>query len=216
MKTKVIHIPRIGVFGRFTLLLLLLASIASPLAFGDSIAPCQTGLLSSVENTSCTIDGLDFTFGKEVGFPLNTIFTPSPTTTGFTLTGNVLVDGTALDALQMSLQVNIATSTGSATIFGLNSAVVGTIGGAGGFIIANFFGCPSSPSLGGPCTLPVPAASIQGTPGIDILLRSGFGGPTTFSSATYEVTQVPEPSTLGLLGTGLVAVMGAARRKWLS
>jgi hypothetical protein len=40
-----------------------------------------------------------------------------------------------------------------------------------------------------------------------------FNGQTTISSGDTNFTTVPEPSTLGLLGAGLLSVAGLARRK---
>jgi len=40
-----------------------------------------------------------------------------------------------------------------------------------------------------------------------------FNGSTTISSGDTNITTVPEPGTLGLLGTGLVGLAGVLRRK---
>jgi len=40
-----------------------------------------------------------------------------------------------------------------------------------------------------------------------------FGGSTNISSGDTNITTVPEPGTLGLLGTGLLGLAGALHRK---
>jgi hypothetical protein len=40
-----------------------------------------------------------------------------------------------------------------------------------------------------------------------------FNGSTNISSGDTNITTVPEPGTLGLLGTGLLGLAGALHRK---
>jgi hypothetical protein len=191
---------------RALLIFLFLCLLASPLAFGDSVTPCQTGLLTSVENTSCNIGNLVFTFGSATGFAAETIFAPSSATTGFTITGATTIGGGSFNATLLSLQLSIATMSGNTTIFGLDSALTGTIAGGGGFILGDFFGCPSNQTLGSPCILPVPVASLQGAPGVDIVIRSSPGGPTTFRSGIFQISQVPELPGAVLFVTGVIMI----------
>jgi hypothetical protein len=58
-------------------------------------------------------------------------------------------------------------------------------------------------------------ATVNGAT-VQLTINTGkgfFNGSTTISSGDTNITTVPEPGTLGLLGTGLVGLAGALHRK---
>jgi len=58
-------------------------------------------------------------------------------------------------------------------------------------------------------------ATVNGAT-IQLTINTGkgyFGGSTMISSGDTNISTVPEPGTLGLLGTGLIGLAGALRRK---
>jgi hypothetical protein len=70
--------------GGLLVLAFLLALVASPAAFGDSLAPCGRGTLATIANTSCTIGDIIYTFGtpefpQAQPDPSAVLFFPSPT-----------------------------------------------------------------------------------------------------------------------------------------
>jgi hypothetical protein len=166
-------------------------------------------------------------------------------TAGMTLTGSQLIAINGLSTRLMTGSLgSVALSTGA--LSGGSLKMGGTFNGGGSFVITSTgaSGIPSGTLFNGSFTGPVTwtlvtlsngthnyilIGAVSGTwfngltvYGATTLLtintgRGFFNGTTTISSGdTNMVTSVPEPGTLGLLGTGLVGIAGAMHRKFKS
>lgn len=167
-------------------------------------------------------------------------------TAGMTLTGsnliavnginNKLITGTSLGSVTLS----------TGTLSGGSLQMGGTFNGGGSFVITSTgaSGLPSGTlftgSFSGPVTWTLVtlangthnytlSGAVSGTwyngsavfgATTQLTINTGrgfFNGTTSISSGdTNIVTSVPEPGTLGLLGTGLVGIAGAMHRKFKS
>jgi len=101
----------------------------------------------------------------------------------------------------VSLQQTANTSTGS-----FNENLVANLTNLSGSL-ASLFGPPGSGAIG--------RINIEFTSSVDLSLLGGLGQPTTataFVSAS-DITPTPEPSSIALLGSGLLALGGYLRRR---
>jgi hypothetical protein len=168
--------------------------------------------------------------------------TLSGTTDGLSLTGSTLIAVNGLNGMGM-VTGNLGTvaySTGALTSGSL--AAGGTFAAGGSFVITGngTNGIPNGVIFNGSFTGPVtwtaiPAANgnfyytltgaISGTwwngatvSGVAVQLtvstgKKPFSGAINISSGDTNISTVPEPGTLGLMGTGLIGLAGVLRRK---
>jgi len=168
------------------------------------------------------------------------------TTAGMTLSGSQLIaiNGFHGGGLITGNLGSLTLSTG--TLSGGSLQMGGTFNGGGTFVITSTGapGLPSGTLFNGSFSGPVTwtlvtlsngthnytlSGAVSGTWYNGLILdgattqltintgRGFFNGSTSISSGdTNIVTSVPEPGTLGLLGTGLVGIAGAMHRKFKS
>jgi hypothetical protein len=178
--------------------------------------------------------------GSSVDFT-NSGGTLTGTNAGMTLTGSVLIAVNGLNGGGLITGNNLGSvsfSTGALLTGSLQTG--GTFAGGGSFVITGngtngipngtiFSGTFSGPVTWTLVTLPngthnytltgVVSGSLLGfsTSGVTVQLtvntgKGYFNGWTSISSGDTNIV-VPEPGTLGLLGTGLVGIAGLIRRK---
>jgi hypothetical protein len=163
------------------------------------------------------------------------------TSSGLSLSGSELIAVNGLGSLGLVTGDlgTLSFATGALTSGSLQMG--GTFAGGGSFVITgNGSGVPNGTLFSGTFSGPVTwtlvtlangthnytltgtvSGSWMGSSGtfngatVQLTINTGkgfFNGSTTISSGDTNVT-VPEPGTLGLLGTGLIGLAGALRRK---
>ena len=179
--------------------------------------------------------------GSSVDFT-NSGGTLSGTPSGLTLTGSTLIAANGLGA-GLITGSNLGTVSFSTGVLSSGSLQMGgTFAAGGAFSISGngIGGIPNGVIFNGSFTGPVTWTlvtlangthnyTLTGSPTgtwyaggtingatVQLTINTGhgfFNGQTTVSSGDTNFTTVPEPGTLGLLGTGLIAVGGIVRRK---
>ncbi len=161
---------------------------------------------------------------------------------GLSLNGSELIAVNGLDGLGLITGGLGSVSFTTGALISGNLQMGGEFAGGGSFVITGngTNGIPNGvifdASFSGPVTWTLVTlanrthnytltGAISGTwPGggtgygatVQLTINTGkgyFNGQTNISSGDTNVTTVPEPGTLGLLGTGLIGLAGALRRK---
>ena len=189
---------------RRVILLALLALALPVLATADSIdVSNHFGTITGGDGGLTLSGSVIFGYGSIVGANLGTVsFTTGAFTMGSAAAGGTLAGGGTF------------TITGNGSVMGVPNGVIFT-----GTFAPGATWTLHSGSGGNTYIL---AGTIEGTGAsattsqvtMSIAAGKGFAGSIPFGSGdTIISTTVPEPGTLGLLGTGLLAVGGLVRRK---
>src|SRR5882672_2308667 len=153
--------------------------------------------------------------GSSVDFT-NSGGTLSGSSAGMSLSGSTVIAVNGLSGLGLVTGSNLGSMTfSSGSLLSGSLQMGGTFNGGGSFLITGANGTHNYTLTGSITGTWYTGATVSGAT-VQLTINTGrgfFNGETLISSGDTNISTVPEPGTLGLLGTGLVGLAGVLHRK---
>lgn len=175
---------------------------------GDILFPTGTGDFSAFSATTGTIRDLN-AITEPTGVPINFAnFITAPVAPTYSFTLQMIFPGSSADNTCDNVLGSVCTPLGSPfTITNTASGSTVSISFAG--IVSDGSGDPASPWT---AVFTTPATDRAGVI-LGLIGTQGYYQTSSAGTFTVEAGVIPEPSTYGLIGTGLLALGMVARRR---